>query len=112
MAGWPRTGCQASSAAAPRSRSATTARSRPGTGRQQVPRAGRRAPREDRARAVREACHTASNTGPGYGDPAGNPRLREVLAATCGGTSTLTVNGTNHRPPAITGGQGPSLTGH
>jgi GntR family transcriptional regulator/MocR family aminotransferase len=29
---------------------------------------------------VREACRTASNTDLGYGDPAGNSRLREVLA--------------------------------
>src|SRR5439155_21848778 len=29
-----------------------------------------------------------------------------------GGTSTFTVNGINHRPPAITRGQGSSLTGH
>ncbi len=37
-------------------------------------------PREDWAWAVREACRTAPNTELGYGDPAGNPRLREVLA--------------------------------
>ncbi|HWG62664.1 MAG TPA: PLP-dependent aminotransferase family protein [Streptosporangiaceae bacterium] len=39
------------------------------------------APRQDWAWAVREACRTAPNTELGYGDPAGNPRLREILAA-------------------------------
>jgi GntR family transcriptional regulator / MocR family aminotransferase len=39
------------------------------------------APREGWAWAVREACRTAPNTDLGYGDPAGNLRLREVLAA-------------------------------
>ena len=38
-------------------------------------------PREDWAWAVREACRTAPNSEFGYGDPAGNPRLRDVLAA-------------------------------
>jgi GntR family transcriptional regulator / MocR family aminotransferase len=38
-------------------------------------------PREDWAWAVREACRTAPTSDLGYGDPAGNPRLREVLAA-------------------------------
>jgi GntR family transcriptional regulator / MocR family aminotransferase len=39
------------------------------------------APREDWAWAVREACRTAVNADLGYGDPAGHPRLREVLTA-------------------------------
>jgi GntR family transcriptional regulator / MocR family aminotransferase len=39
------------------------------------------APREDWTWAVREACRAAPNTELGYGDPAGHPRLREVLAA-------------------------------
>jgi GntR family transcriptional regulator/MocR family aminotransferase len=39
------------------------------------------APREDWAWAIREACRIAANTELGYGDPAGNPHLREVLAA-------------------------------
>ncbi len=39
------------------------------------------APRQDWAWAVREACRAAPNTDLGYGDPAGHPRLREVLAA-------------------------------
>ena len=39
------------------------------------------APRQDWAWAVREACRTAVNTDFSYGDPAGHPRLREVLAA-------------------------------
>jgi GntR family transcriptional regulator / MocR family aminotransferase len=39
------------------------------------------APREDWAWAVHEASRTAPNTEFGYGDPAGNPRLREILAA-------------------------------
>jgi GntR family transcriptional regulator / MocR family aminotransferase len=39
------------------------------------------APREDWTWAVREACRGAPNTELGYGDPAGHPRLREVLAA-------------------------------
>ena len=39
------------------------------------------APREGWAWGVREACRTAVNTDLGYGDPAGSPRLREVLAA-------------------------------
>jgi GntR family transcriptional regulator/MocR family aminotransferase len=38
------------------------------------------APREDWAWAIREACRTAPNSEFNYGDPAGNPRLREVLA--------------------------------
>jgi GntR family transcriptional regulator / MocR family aminotransferase len=38
------------------------------------------APREDWAWAVREACRTAPNSEFNYGDPAGNLRLREVLA--------------------------------
>jgi len=38
------------------------------------------APRQDWAWAVREACRTAPNTDLGYGDPAGNLRLREILA--------------------------------
>jgi GntR family transcriptional regulator / MocR family aminotransferase len=38
------------------------------------------APREAWAWAVREACRTAPNTGFDYGDPAGLPRLRELLA--------------------------------
>jgi len=38
------------------------------------------APREDWSWAVREACRTAPNTEFNYGNPAGNPRLREVLA--------------------------------
>lgn len=39
------------------------------------------APRESWAWAIREACRTAPSTDLGYGDPAGNMRLREVLAA-------------------------------
>ena len=39
------------------------------------------APREDWAWAVQEACRTAPNSELGYGDPAGNPQLREILAA-------------------------------
>jgi GntR family transcriptional regulator / MocR family aminotransferase len=39
------------------------------------------APRDDWAWAVREACRTAPNSELGYGDPAGNPQLREILAA-------------------------------
>ncbi len=39
------------------------------------------APRGDWAWAIREACRTAVNTDLGYGDPAGTPRLREILAA-------------------------------
>src|ERR1700678_2209353 len=39
------------------------------------------APRESWAWAVREACRIAPNTEFDYGDPRGNPRLREVLAA-------------------------------
>ena len=39
------------------------------------------APREDWAWAIREACRTAPNSVLGYGDPAGDPQLREVLAA-------------------------------
>jgi GntR family transcriptional regulator/MocR family aminotransferase len=38
------------------------------------------APRESWAWAVREACRTAPNTEFDYGDPRGNPRLRETLA--------------------------------
>ncbi|MGE5133973.1 MAG: PLP-dependent aminotransferase family protein [Gemmatimonadota bacterium] len=38
-------------------------------------------PREAWAWAVREACRAAPNTEFGYGDPAGSPRLREVIAA-------------------------------
>ncbi|MET7401060.1 PLP-dependent aminotransferase family protein [Dactylosporangium sp. NPDC005572] len=36
-------------------------------------------PREDWAWAVREACRTMPDAAFGYGDPAGQPRLREVL---------------------------------
>ncbi len=39
------------------------------------------APREGWAWAIREACRAAANTDFGYSDPAGNLRLREVLAA-------------------------------
>ena len=39
------------------------------------------APRGDWTWAVREACRAAPNSEFDYGDPAGNPRLREVLAA-------------------------------
>jgi GntR family transcriptional regulator/MocR family aminotransferase len=39
------------------------------------------APRQDWAWAMREACRTAPNSAFDYGDPSGNPRLREVLAA-------------------------------
>ena len=39
------------------------------------------APREGWAWAIREACRIAPNIVLGYSDPAGNPRLREVLAA-------------------------------
>jgi hypothetical protein len=39
------------------------------------------APRQGWAWAIREACRAAPNAGLGYGDSAGNPRLREVLAA-------------------------------
>ncbi|MCW2905950.1 MAG: GntR family transcriptional regulator [Actinomycetia bacterium] len=38
-------------------------------------------PREDWAWAVREACRTAPNHAFNYGDPQGDPRLRDVLAA-------------------------------
>jgi len=38
-------------------------------------------PREDWAWAIREACRTAPNTAFDYGDPAGERRLRDVLAA-------------------------------
>jgi GntR family transcriptional regulator/MocR family aminotransferase len=38
-------------------------------------------PREDWAWAMREACRTAPNADFDYGDPAGKPRLRQVLAA-------------------------------
>ena len=38
------------------------------------------APREDWAWAVREACRTAPNRDFSYGDPAGNQRLREIVA--------------------------------
>jgi len=38
------------------------------------------APREDWAWAMREACRTAPNSALSYGDPAGDPQLREVLA--------------------------------
>jgi GntR family transcriptional regulator / MocR family aminotransferase len=38
-------------------------------------------PREGWAWAVREACRTAANAELDYGDPAGNPKLRQVLAA-------------------------------
>lgn len=41
----------------------------------------RMAPREDWAWAVREVCRTAPNTAFDYGDPLGERRLREVLAA-------------------------------
>jgi GntR family transcriptional regulator / MocR family aminotransferase len=39
------------------------------------------APRQDWAWALREACRTAPNTAFDYGDPRGEERLREVLAA-------------------------------
>ncbi len=39
------------------------------------------APRESWSWALREACREAANTELGYGDPAGSPRLREVLAS-------------------------------
>ena len=39
------------------------------------------APRDDWAWAMREACRTAPNTAFDYGDPRGDERLREVLAA-------------------------------
>ena len=39
------------------------------------------APREGWAWAIREACRAAPTIDLGYSDPAGNPRLREVLAA-------------------------------
>lgn len=39
------------------------------------------APRQEWAWAVREACRTVPNSEFDYGDPAGNPRLRDVLAA-------------------------------
>jgi GntR family transcriptional regulator / MocR family aminotransferase len=38
-------------------------------------------PREDWAWAVREACRRAPNSSFDYGDPRGDPRLRDVLAA-------------------------------
>jgi GntR family transcriptional regulator / MocR family aminotransferase len=38
------------------------------------------APREGWAWAIREACRTVPSIDLGYGDPAGSPRLREVLA--------------------------------
>jgi GntR family transcriptional regulator / MocR family aminotransferase len=38
-------------------------------------------PRQTWAWAIREACRIAPNADVDYGDPAGNPRLREVLAA-------------------------------
>jgi len=41
----------------------------------------RLAPREDWAWAVREVCRTVPNTAFDYGDPIGERRLREVLAA-------------------------------
>jgi GntR family transcriptional regulator/MocR family aminotransferase len=41
----------------------------------------RLAPREDWAWAIREVCRTAPNTAFDYGDPIGERRLREVLAA-------------------------------
>jgi GntR family transcriptional regulator/MocR family aminotransferase len=41
----------------------------------------RLAPREDWAWAIREVCRTAPNTAFDYGDPLGERRLREVLAA-------------------------------
>jgi GntR family transcriptional regulator / MocR family aminotransferase len=41
----------------------------------------RLAPREDWAWAIREVCRTAPNSAFDYGDPAGEPRLREVIAA-------------------------------
>jgi GntR family transcriptional regulator/MocR family aminotransferase len=41
----------------------------------------RLAPREDWAWAVREVCRTAPNSAFDYGDPAGEPRLRDVIAA-------------------------------
>src|SRR5205823_2103848 len=39
------------------------------------------APREDWSWAMREACRTAPNSAFDYGDPCGDRRLREVLAA-------------------------------
>jgi GntR family transcriptional regulator / MocR family aminotransferase len=41
----------------------------------------RLAPREDWAWAIREVCRTAPNSAFDYGDPVGERRLREVLAA-------------------------------
>jgi GntR family transcriptional regulator/MocR family aminotransferase len=41
----------------------------------------RLAPREDWAWAIREVCRTAPNTAFDYGDPLGERRLRDVLAA-------------------------------
>jgi GntR family transcriptional regulator / MocR family aminotransferase len=38
-------------------------------------------PRQTWAWAIREACRAAPNTDLDYGDPAGSPRLREILAA-------------------------------
>ncbi len=42
------------------------------------------APRDDWAWAVREVCRTAPNAAFDYGPPAGEPRLRDVLAAYLG----------------------------
>jgi GntR family transcriptional regulator/MocR family aminotransferase len=44
----------------------------------------RLAPREDWAWAVREVCRTAPNSAFDYGDPSGEPQLRQVLAAYLG----------------------------
>jgi GntR family transcriptional regulator / MocR family aminotransferase len=50
-------------------------------------------PREDWAWAVREACRTAPNTAFDYGDAAGEPRLREVLAAYLGRVRATAATG-------------------
>ncbi len=42
------------------------------------------APRESWAWAVTQACRTAASSDFGYGDPAGHPRLRDVLASYLG----------------------------
>lgn len=75
-------------AAAAVGRSATPPAHRPPTGARHVIadfRHGvpdlRLAPREDWAWAVREVCRTAPNSAFDYGDPAGVPGLREVIAA-------------------------------
>jgi GntR family transcriptional regulator/MocR family aminotransferase len=50
-------------------------------------------PREDWAWAVREACRTAPNSAFDYGDAAGEPRLREVLAAYLGRVRAVAATG-------------------